>query len=377
MGTHSSHARALTFMWLLSSAVSILMLPMIGVIRERELLLQLIGVVTVAAFFVAHVVMMWSALTPWVSPAVNSRNQIVFVVLGVLSLPLVGPVAAGQWPTWAWLGAAIVGVSPLIWRWPTAVAVSALATLASVGVALLWEGDWLQSTIITAGMGAGLAIFNWTPVWLWELLARSEASQATHGQLAAAEERHRFARDVHDILGHDLTVIALKAELVARTAMKDPAAAARVGAELRQQAESALDRVRSAAAGYRATDVNAEIEAMAELLRSAGIGVDVDATAVDLTSRQSEALSAVLKEAATNVLRHSGARICTMRLAADDGLVSFAMTNDGVRVRHSPADRRGAGLDGMRARLAPLGGDASWGAVDNTFSLHVHLPVAP
>ena len=94
-----------------------------------------------------------------------------------------------------------------------------LTTATSAAVALALNGDWLSHVSITLGIGigigVGLAAVNWAPYWMWELLVRADATNQASVRAAAARERNRFGRDVHDVLGHDLTVIALKAELAA------------------------------------------------------------------------------------------------------------------------------------------------------------------
>ena len=122
-----------------------------------------------------------------------------------------------------------------------------------------------------AGSGLGIAAVNGFQVWFWDLLVEARQGQAARARLAAAEERLRFARDVHDLLGHDLTVIALKAELAARLAPVDPARAGREAAEVQRLAASALHRVREAVHGYRAVDLAEQLAAVAEVLRSCGV----------------------------------------------------------------------------------------------------------
>lgn len=186
-------ARLVTIVWLLSTAVSILVLPLVGVGVEASPMLRTLGALGMAAFFLATVAVLWSAVTPWSSAVVNSRTTIGFAVSAVISVPLVSPVAAGDWPTWAWLGATITGIAPLLWRWDRALGASVVATMTSAAVATATGGSVLDHLIITGGMGAGLAVINWAPVWLLDLLVRAEASQDSLADLTAAEERLRFA----------------------------------------------------------------------------------------------------------------------------------------------------------------------------------------
>jgi two-component system sensor histidine kinase DesK len=372
LGASTSRARLLTIVWLVTSTVSILLLPMVGVAQERSVTLRVLATGAIVVFFGATVAVMWSAVTPWTSTAAHARAQLAFVVSALAAIPLVAPVAAGQWATWAWLGAAVVGTAPLLWRWPVAVAVALLCTLVSATVASLTGGSLIDHVVITAGMGAGLAAVNWCPVWLWELLVRAETSRASASQLAAAQERLRFAQDLHDVLGHDLTVIALKSELAARTAHQDPASAAREAADVRRLAEDAIERVRATAAGYRETDLAADLERLAALLGSTGVHCDLRVE-TEVAGAAGGVLSAIAKEATTNLLRHSDARCVRISVVRVGDQAVLTVVNDGVR-----PDRRtapgGTGLDGMRARLSPLGGVVRSERSGGTFSLVAQVP---
>lgn len=374
LGSAAARARLLTIVWLASSAVSILLLPMVGVAQEPNRTLQLAATIAIAAFFLATATVLWSAVTPWTTPQTHRRAEIAFVGTVMLSIPLVAPVASQDWDTWAWLGAAAVGATPLLWRWPVALTASALITGISAALAATQGTSPWDSVVITAGIGASIAAVNWAPVWLWDLLVRAETSQATVARLASTEERLRFARDVHDVLGHDLAVIALKTELAARTAMSDPAVAAREAAEARELAETALDRVRATAAGYRAVDLPRELEALANLLTTAGVRCQIDAERLALDPNVAGALSAVAKEAATNLLRHSSAGTCLISLGRHADGVVLTVRNDGVRRRAEGRPHSGSGLPGMRARMAAVHGDLQALPDGDTFTIVATVP---
>lgn len=372
-GTPSSRARLVTIVWLLSSASSILVLPMVGVAREQNQTVQLGAVVAIAGFFLATVTVLWSAVTPWTSPRSHRRAEVGFVVAVLVSLPLVAPVVDTSWPTWAWLGAAAVSVTPLLWPYPVALTVSAALTAVSVAIALVNGSEPWRSLAVTGGVGASMALVNWAPVWLWDLLVRAETSRTSTAELALAEERLRFAQDVHDVLGHDLTVIALKTELAARTAATSPEAAAREAEDARRLAETALDRLRATAAGYREIDLPRELEALGSLLTTAGVRCNVAADPLALPPAVAGALSAVAKESATNLLRHSRARTCRISLERQDGSVVLAVHNDGVPRSLAPG-RIGSGLTSMRTRLAALDGDLQAGVDGDSFTIVATVP---
>lgn len=375
-GSTTFRARLLTLVWLVSSSLSILLLPLVGVARESSPFLRAAGAAGIAALFVTALAVMWSAVTPWISNSWHVRTQAAFVLAAVASVPLVAPLSAETWNTWAWLGAAIIGVSPLLWRWRTTLAVAVGAAAVSVAVARVGGGSVLDHLLITAGVGGTLAIVNWAPVWLWELLVRAETSQLSTARLAAAEERLRFSRDVHDVLGHDLTVIALKSELAARVAVSDPHTAAREATEVRRLAETALDRVRATAAGYRDVDLSAELAQIASLLRTAGVRCELDVDGTHVPPTLGSALSAVAREATTNVLRHSTARSCRIELARSDDGLRLVVSNDGARPAHE-GTTSGSGLSGMSWRLAPLGGSVVAEHRGDTFTVRAWVPARP
>ncbi len=387
-----TRARLLTGVWLLSSVLSVLLLPLVGVGREGATILRISGVVGVAVFFGAQVLVMWSAVTPWATPRTHRRLQLLFVAAAVLSIPMVAPVAADRWDTWAWLGASVIGTAPLMWSWHWAAMASLAAAVTSAVVAVVFVGDALQYAALTLSVGAALALVNGAPVWLWELLVRAEATQEVEARAAAADERNRFGRDVHDILGHDLTVIALKAELAARTAEADPASSARVAEEVRALAESALGRLRGALAPRRQDiDVRSEVDQMARILAAAGLHTDVDAGDVDASTPALRALTMAVKEATTNVLRHSDAQRCRIVLRSDGDRVRLEVTNDQPRpgrssrgpTRSGPESsgsatevpgRTSTGVAGLRERVAGVGGTVAVHRRADSFTIEISVP---
>lgn len=347
--------------WLATSILSVVMMPAIGLLRETSPVVLAAGIAGSAVFFLAQALAVWTAVTPWVSVRIRRGVLIGFVAAALASVPLVVPVAAGSWPTWAWLGAALIGTTPLLWRLLPAAAVSACTVAVSGVAAVLTSTSVGEHVLITGGLGASIAAVNWAPVWLWELLVQAERGRVAQGRLAAIEERLRFARDVHDLLGHDLTVIALRAELAARVAATDPARAEIEAAAARQLAETALGRVRAAVAGYRAVDLPGEIEAVADLLQASGVkcATDLGDGTIPVPQGVADQLSVVLREATTNVLRHSRATWCQIRLATGDSDTVLTVANDGAN--GAGPDANSFGLRGLADRLAERGG-----------SFHIH-----
>ncbi len=159
----------------------------------------------------------------------------------------------------------------------------------------------------------------------WEL----REAQGEIARLAVADERLRFSRDLHDILGHSLTVITVKAELAGRLIEQRPERAADEIADVERLAREALADVRATVAGYRATSLAAEISQARHALESAGISAVLPNSADEVTGRPREVFGWVVREGVTNVVRHSGAVTCTVRLTP----TSVEVVDDGTGAR--------------------------------------------
>ncbi|MET8908032.1 histidine kinase [Micromonospora sp. NPDC004551] len=366
-------ARQLTLLSLATNVWTTLLLPGVGLAREPEPRRLVLGVLGLAAFTTAQAAVLHAAVTPWLPGRARRRRHAALAVAALLSLPLVGPVAAGAWPTWAWLGASLVGMSPLLFRPLPALLAAAVVLGASTAVTGATGGPLPTALLVTGGVGAGVAGVTWLQVWFWDLLVEARQGQAARARLAAAEERLRFARDVHDLLGHDLTVIALKAELAERLAPVDADRAGREAAEVRRLAGSALARVRDAVHGYRAVDLAEQLAAVGEVLRSSGVRCTVVPPDGELPAPAAADLAAVLREAGTNVLRHSRADWCRIELTREDGLVTMTVRNDGAG--GAGPDPLSGGLRGLADRLAPAGGGVRAYAEDGVFHLVATVPV--
>ena len=182
--------------------------------------------------------------------------------------------------------------------------------------------------------------------------ARLRMAQAEVERLAKLAERERIARDMHDLLGHTLSVVVLKSELAQKLMSRDPARAQQEIAEIERISRQGLAEVREAITGYRSTGLAAEIEHVRETLTAAGIDTTIEAPAITLAPAQETALSLALREATTNVIRHSGATKCHIRFYAQDGSALMEVQDDG-KGDDAPF---GNGLTGMRERIQALGG---------------------
>jgi two-component system sensor histidine kinase DesK len=178
--------------------------------------------------------------------------------------------------------------------------------------------------------------------------ARSELAR-----LAAENERIRIARDLHDLLGHSLTTITVKAELARRLGSRDVGGALREIGEVEALSRRALADVRAAVSGYREVTLAGELATGRELLRAAGISADLPPAAEVTDAQAQELFGWVLREGLTNVARHSRARTCTVRISDS----SVEITDDGVGGEAGS----GAGLSGLRERVEAAGGTLNAG----------------
>jgi two-component system sensor histidine kinase DesK len=182
--------------------------------------------------------------------------------------------------------------------------------------------------------------------------AKLRMAQDEIERIAKLAERERIARDLHDVLGHTLSVVVLKSELAQKLMTRDPARALQEMAEVERISRQGLAEVREAITGYRSSGLAAEIEHVRDTLTAAGIDATIEARPVALAPAQETALSLALREAATNVIRHAAATRCHIKFYAQDGSALMEVQDDG-RGGDAPF---GNGLSGMRERIQALGG---------------------
>lgn len=171
--------------------------------------------------------------------------------------------------------------------------------------------------------------------------------------LAKVAERERIARDLHDVLGHTLSVIILKSELAGKLMDRDPQRAGTEIREVEQISRQALSEVRDAIRGYRSRGLEAEIAQAKSTLETAGVTVNCKTARVALPALQESVLSMAVREAVTNVVRHAQAGTCSLRLDQQNGCCRLEIEDDG---RGGGSQGEGNGLRGMRERVEMLGG---------------------
>lgn len=278
------------------------------------------------------IVMVALAMVPW-----SRRRQVVVAVLGTVVLIVVGLGSVGGLadPTADAAGAQVVGTIVLM------------------------------SVVVSAVLAS---------VWTWEVAAELDAARGTAAALAVADERLRFAGELHDIQGHHLQVIALKSELAARLTDRDPERARAEMEQVRELAATALTETRQLVHGYRRTSLTAELSNASNVLTSAAIDARVDSTvrAIDdeLDAHRRHLLGLVVREATTNVLRHSAASWARFELGSAEGNTVLRISND----RPSASSDGGSGLASLRERLAAAGGTLTTTRAEEVFRLEVALP---
>jgi two-component system sensor histidine kinase DesK len=200
-------------------------------------------------------------------------------------------------------------------------------------------------------------------------------ARAELARLAVARERERFARDLHDLLGHTLSVIAIKAELARRLLPGDPERAGGEVGELEAVARTALSEVREAVSGYRKPTLDGELAGARMALTAAGIHVDVARAEVPIDPSAEAVLAWAVREGATNVIRHSKARHCLLRVTETLGGAGVEVLDDGPPVASCNGDCEGHGLDGLRERVGGINGTVSAGPrAGGGYRLAVEVP---
>ena len=287
-------------------------------------------------------------------------------------------VSAGSlaWPAWAnaWLLVSMVAAVAL----PTsaalaAVPASALASAATLSRFGATRDEVLAQAFVVLLAGVAAAAFS-------RLVATADELSRTREELAdaaVARERERFSRDLHDTLGHSLSVMVVKAAVVRRLVPTDPVAAAGHAADIEAVGRRAMAQLRDTVDGAVVPRLADELREARTALAAAGIRATVPSAPPVATSAAAP-LAWVVREAVTNVLRHSGASECRVDVTSDGELVRLTVADDGTRpaadVPDQPwADRRG-GLDGLRRRLAVVGGGLDVAAEPDGFTLTAWVP---
>ncbi len=230
---------------------------------------------------------------------------------------------------------------------------------------------WAGAMGVFFGLVVGLSNFAYSRQQRAAWLLNRANTEIEH--LALVAERERIARDLHDVLGHTLTVIAIKSELANRILPVDPARAAREMQEVEQTARQALAEVREAVTGYRSDGIATEVQRARRTLAAAEVQLTTSIATLELTPVQANVLCLALREAVTNIVRHAEARTANLEVERRAGIIVMRITDDGVGTSRS----EGNGLRGMRERVKKLGGTLKFERAQPAGTeLPSHLPLA-
>ncbi|OEJ39770.1 hypothetical protein AR457_18615 [Streptomyces agglomeratus] len=234
----------------------------------------------------------------------------------------------------------------------------------------------VAGAVVVVVIGLIALITTRSSAWFMAVIRELDKARDVSARLAVAEERLRFGRDMHDVMGRNLAVIALKSELAVQLARRGRPEAADQMAEVQRIAQESQREVRELVRGYRAADLPAELEGARGVLSAAGIACRMEREAgVQLPAGVQSALGWVVREATTNVLRHGDARNCTVRLTADGERAVLVVENDGAG-EVSASATPGSGIAGLRERLSAVGGTLRAGpAAGGRFRLTAEVPL--
>ncbi len=359
-----------------------LLFPILALIQLRPTPLALLLAVAGLAIFVIGYT--WIMSNHPLRMGVRDRLSLqasLLLLVSFVALVLVLSLIYGNAFLWLLVGvSAIAGV--LLPARSAFVAVMVL-TLLTLGSSVTLAGgigaaDWLHVVpLVLLVRGLGLDMVGLAR--LASALREVHAARGELARMAVIEERLRLARDLHDLLGHTLSMITLKSELAGRLVTQDPARAAQEMREVEQAARQTLREVRAAVAGYGQPALHQELDGARQLLEAAGIDHMIEQTAGTLPSNVDAVLAWTVREGVTNVIRHSRARWCRIRITATHESVSVEMTNDAAREPSGAPMPAGRGLVGLNERVMAQGGQLATGPVpidgQAGFRLWVELPL--
>ena len=278
----------------------------------------------------------------------SGRSEKLWIIGALAAMGmLLSPVNAGA-PVLTIYAASFAGVVRPAKRAAQLILLIVVAALAEAYVLHLAPSLWLWQCVF--GIVVGFTAMHFATVR--ESNSRLLRAQEEIEHLAKVAERERIARDLHDLLGHTLSLITLKASLASRIADRDPARGIAEMRDVERISREALTEVRAAVAGYRELGLAHQLASATSMLKAAGIELDTAIAPVALSPAEESVLSLIVREAVTNVVRHSHAKQCDIALSEAEGIRTLCIRDDG-RGKGVPD---GNGITGMRERVASIGG---------------------
>lgn len=346
--------------------LAFIIFPLVDAIGKREPAVKHGLVIGAAALFVAAyigMVITWRA----------GRQTRLTIALFVALLAAATALTVFQASSWGFLFTYCAACAAFLAPAGAGIyAVLSCSALAGITTAIAGANGGTVISYVASSAGIGLLMLVMSD--LRQRNAQLNEARAELASMAVAQERERFARDLHDLLGHSLSVITLKAELAGRMLADRPGDAAREIAELEQVARTALSEVRDAVSGYRQPTLDGELAGARMALAAAGVETDVQEARVPLDPTVEAVLAWAVREGATNVIRHSGAHHCTLRISASLTDAGVEVIDDGVG---EEASRNGGhGIAGLAERAGLVNGRIEAGALaGGGYRLAVTVPV--
>ncbi|WP_238343714.1 sensor histidine kinase [Microbacterium sp. RG1] len=332
-------------------------------------------VVFVAASVAWLVAFVMTGLDYFRADAAGSRRWVRFAAF---ALGAAAAIAVGLVTGSITLALALVAALVCTLPWPRGVRarVTGLVTVVLAAVAVIeylravqGEATLVYGPIFVLFMfPVALPITVVSMLWWWDIVRELDRARLTEAKLAATQERLRLASDVHDLQGHHLQVVALQLELAERLSADPPAALEHIRAA-RREVDEARVGTRALAARFRGVPLPDELANAADLLRAAGLEVEL-AVSPDAAGAPSDTLGPVVRESTTNILKHGGGRFARLSLERDAGGWRYRAEND----RGDTAAGQGTGIDGMAARLAEAQGALLTESDGDVFVLDARVP---
>ncbi|MDX8146345.1 histidine kinase [Lentzea sp. BCCO 10_0061] len=307
-------------------------------------------------------------------PGADLRSGRAYLALGAMAALVYGPLLffPVEWTGMhGFLAGSVLLVLPGRIRWLVYGAVAL-----SNGLIQAWSVQDLSTQVyyVISSLVAGLVVYGLSR--LPSQVKQLETVRSELASLAVSQERLRFARDLHDLLGFSLSAITLKVELARKLIGAHTERALRELAEILGIAREALADVRAVASSYRELSLNDEIDSARSVLTAAGVAVTIETDHQELSPRSRTVLATVLREGVTNLLRHSEATSCTITISGTGHRASIDIVNDGAPTEVDA--ERGSGLTNLATRTTAIGGSLlAQTSAEGTYRLHAEVPVEP
>ncbi|WP_346769260.1 sensor histidine kinase [Planctomonas sp. JC2975] len=301
----------------------------------------------IAAIYVVTPPLIWGR--PW---PVAAASYAVFIAITCLGIPMIG-----ENVIWLWIFVPVM--SAMSWQPRAFTLLTILVIVIAQLTVIVLTGtfaDYWYSVALTASIGVMMFAF----AQQIQAVQRLRDAQSEIARLAVVDERERFARDMHDVLGHSLTVVTVKSELARRLVSREPERAEEELADIERLSRAALADLRASVAGYRAMTLETELSAAHAALVAADIVPHLPTSTDVVAPELRETFAWVLRESITNVVRHARAKNCWVALEkraiiiGDDGIGMPV-----VAVQSDQRTARGNGVDGMRERAVRVGAEFS------------------